>query len=88
MSLRSDRRWFPVLGLLVATAATPAPQEECLSCHGSVEGIQAAAESLGAQHASGRLSALVVTVSPDSVHASLACGDCHPRASQVPTPRV
>ncbi len=87
MSLRSDRRWFPVLGLLVATAATPAPQEECLSCHGSVEGIQAAAESLGAQHASGRLSALVVTVSPDSVHASLACGDCHPRASQVPHPK-
>lgn len=87
MNLSWHRRWFALVGLLVATATSSARGEECLACHGSGEDLQAAAESLGISLTPSKASALVVKVGDTSVHAGFACADCHPRASEVPHPK-
>ncbi|MGC8916560.1 MAG: cytochrome c3 family protein [Thermoanaerobaculum sp.] len=82
---RGYNLWVGLCGALLVWTL-PASGEECLACHGRAEDIKAAAEALGVSATTSRLSALVVRVKDGSVHAGLACSDCHPRAVKVPHP--
>lgn len=63
-----------------------AEEELCLSCHGSVDALQAFAEDLGYDLSQGNLAKLVVKLGEGSVHGDFACEDCHPEAKEIPHP--
>lgn len=86
MTTAPRRLWLVPLLCLVATFAADA--EDCLSCHGSREDVEAAAQALGATLGAGRLAQLVVTMGKGSVHQDLACANCHPEATEVPHPKA
>lgn len=84
MTLTWRGRWFVLLALWAL--ARPALAEDCLSCHGTKEDVEAAAEGIGVTLTAGRLARLVVSIGQGSVHQDLACSDCHPQAVEFPHP--
>jgi predicted CXXCH cytochrome family protein len=87
---RSWRFGTLLIAVLVVASGWSSPaaadDDSCLECHGSAQKIKDAAEMLEVKVTPERASELVVVPDKSSVHAGLACTDCHPKAEEVPHP--
>lgn len=73
--------------LFCLAALAGADDSACFECHGSLQQVRDAAAAMELKLDEARLGRLVVgPMAEGTVHAGMACLDCHPKAEEVPHP--